>query len=140
MDRHTPQQRSSNMAAIKSTGTVAEKKLATELWKLGYRYRKNDKTIFGKPDLSFKKLKIAIFIDSEFFHGKDFETKKKPINNAEYWEKKISRNIKRDQLVNESLINDGWVVLRFWSKDVLKNILIIIEKFERVYKEKTNNK
>ena len=76
MDRVTPAQCSKIMAAIKGTGTKDEVRLAKALWHLGYHYRKNNKTVFGKPDLTFKKLKIAIFVDSEFFHGKDWETQK----------------------------------------------------------------
>ncbi|MBP6757538.1 MAG: hypothetical protein KA210_15455 [Bacteroidia bacterium] len=74
MDVHTASQRSKNMRAIKSTGTKDEIRLAKALWHLGYRYRKNNKTVFGTPDLTFKKLKIAVFVDSEFFHGKDWAT------------------------------------------------------------------
>lgn len=123
MDVHTPDQRSKNMRAIKATGTKDEVRLAKALWRLGYRYRKNDKSVFGKPDLTFKKYKIAIFVDSEFFHGKDWETQKFRIkSNQEFWHKKIGRNIERDQEVNQYLINNGWKVLRFWSKEVKKNL------------------
>jgi DNA mismatch endonuclease, patch repair protein len=122
MDRHTPEQRSKNMSAVKSTGTSFEKSLGKALWQAGYRYRKNNKTVFGKPDFTFKQYKIAVFVDSEFFHGKDFETKKKPQNNAEFWEKKISRNIERDKEVNEYLASHGWTVLRFWSQQVKKDL------------------
>ena len=131
MDRHSPEQRSKNMAAIKATGTKEEVKLAKALWHLGYRYRKNNKKVFGKPDLTFKKYKIAIFIDSEFFHGKDFETKKKPLTNPEFWEKKIKSNIVRDNKVNATLIDDGWTVIRFWSNDVKKNFENIINEITR---------
>jgi len=110
------------MAAIKSTATKDELRLSKVLWALGYRYRKNNKTIFGKPDITFKKYKIAIFIDSEFFHGKDWETKKKPATNPEFWEKKITRNMERDKEVNEFLLQSGWLVLRFWSTEVRKNL------------------
>jgi DNA mismatch endonuclease (patch repair protein) len=71
MDRITPQQRSRIMSAIRSTNTKDEVRLAKALWHLGYRCRKNDKTVFGIPDLTFKKLKIALFVDSGFFDGKD---------------------------------------------------------------------
>lgn len=104
MDVHSTEQRSKNMAAIKATGTKPEIFLAKKLWALGYRYRKNNKTVFGKPDFTFKRLKIAIFVDSEFFHGKDWETKKKPATNPEFWEKKILRNIERDKEVNKRLM------------------------------------
>lgn len=130
MDVHNPDQRSKNMRAIKSTATKAEIILAKALWNLGYRYRKNNKTVFGKPDLTFKKLKIAIFVDSEFFHGKDWETRKKPQTNSEFWIKKIERNMQRDVDVNTYLESQNWKVLRFWSEDVKKQLqdcLIIIE-------------
>lgn len=123
MDVHTPSQRSKNMRAIKSTGTKEEIRLAKALWHLGYRYRKNNKTIFGKPDLTFKKYKIAIFVDSEFFHGKDWETHKHRIkSNPEFWYKKIERNIQRDIEVNNYLAKQGWTVIRFWSGEVKNHL------------------
>lgn len=97
MDKLTTKQRSKNMSAIKSKGTKNEVRLAKALWCLGYRYRRNNITVFGTPDLTFKKLKIAVFVDSEFFHGKDWETQKERIKtNTEFWQKKIERNIQRD--------------------------------------------
>lgn len=129
MDKHSKEQRSKNMRAIKATGTKDEVRLAKALWSLGYRYRKNNKTIFGKPDLTFKKYKLAIFVDSEFFHGKDWETEKHRIkSNTEFWHKKIERNIQRDKEVNSYLIQNGWTVLRFWSKDVKKYLGECIQK------------
>lgn len=122
MDVHNPQQRSKNMAAIKNTATKEEVRLGKALWQAGFRYRKNNKTVFGKPDFTFKKYKVAVFVDSEFFHGKDFDTKKKPVNNADFWLKKISRNIERDKEVNAHLQSQGWTVIRFWSLDVKKNL------------------
>jgi DNA mismatch endonuclease (patch repair protein) len=131
MDVHSVQQRSKNMSAIKASGTKAEVFLAKTLWANGHRYRKNNKTVFGKPDLTFKKYKLAIFVDSEFFHGKDFETKNKPATNTGFWEKKISRNIQRDIEVNEYLKNSGWTVLRFWSQDVTKNVQGVLQEIEQ---------
>lgn len=131
MDVHTPQQRSKNMAAIKASNTKVEIILSKALWNAGYRYRKHSKTVFGKPDFTFKKLKIAIFVDSEFFHGKDFLTKKKPATNAEFWEKKISRNIERDKEVNDYLMSHGWLVIRFWSMDVRKKLQSCLDKIEK---------
>lgn len=119
MDRFSPEQRSKIMRAIKSKGTKDEVRLAKALWHLGYRYRKNDKTVFGTPDLTFKKHKVAVFVDSEFFHGKNWETEKLRIKtNQEYWNKKIERNMERDKEVNDYLVSNGWVVLRFWSDEV----------------------
>ncbi|MDP3680059.1 MAG: DNA mismatch endonuclease Vsr [Flavobacterium sp.] len=85
MDRVTPEQRSKIMSAIHDTNTKDEVRLAKALWHLGYRYRKNNRTVFGTPDLTFKKLKVAIFVDSEFFHGKDWPTEKQRIkSNQEF--------------------------------------------------------
>ncbi|WCM41898.1 very short patch repair endonuclease [Flavobacterium sp. CBA20B-1] len=129
MDVHTPEQRSKNMRAIKATGTKDEIRLAKALWHSGYRYRKNDKTVFGKPDLVFKKHKIAVFVDSEFFHGKDWETEKFRIkSNQEFWHKKIGRNIERDKEVNEFLTYNGWEVFRFWSKEVKNNLQECVDR------------
>ncbi|RYJ39343.1 DNA mismatch endonuclease vsr [Flavobacterium anhuiense] len=119
------------MQAIKSTATKGEVRLAKALWKLGYRYRKNNKKIFGRPDLTFAKYKIAIFVDSEFFHGKDWETEQLRIKtNREYWIPKIERNIQRDEEVNSFLINKNWTVLRFWSKDIERNLEVCLAKIE----------
>jgi DNA mismatch endonuclease (patch repair protein) len=123
MDNLTPHQRSKNMRAIRSTNTKDEVRLAKALWHLGYRYRKNNTTVFGTPDLTFKKLKIAIFVDSEFFHGKDWETQKDRIkSNTEYWHKKIARNIQRDIEVNYYLESQNWKVIRFWCHEIEKNL------------------
>ncbi|WP_119793251.1 very short patch repair endonuclease [Flavobacterium anhuiense] len=131
MDRLTPEQRRKTMQAIKSTATKSEVRLAKALWKLGYRYRKNNKKIFGRPDLTFAKYKIAIFVDSEFFHGKDWETEQLRIKtNREYWIPKIERNIQRDEEVNSFLIDKNWTVLRFWSKDIEKNLEVCVAKIE----------
>lgn len=123
MDVHTQSQRSKNMSAIKSKGTKDEVRLAKALWHLGYRYRKNNRTVFGTPDLTFKKQKIAIFVDSEFFHGKDWETQRDCVKtNTEFWQKKIGRNIQRDIEVNNYLTARGWKIIRFWSKKVKKDL------------------
>ena len=93
-DRLTEEQRRKNMQAVKSSGSKIETALAKALYSKGYRYSKNDKSVYGKPDLTFKKLKIAIFIDSEFWHGKDWEIKKSEhTSNVEFWHNKILGNI-----------------------------------------------
>lgn len=123
--------RSKIMSAIKSTDTSVELKLRKALWHKGYRYRKNDKTVYGTPDIVFKKYRIAVFVDSEFFHGYNWGEKKKKLkNNKEYWINKIERNIKRDNKVNAYLISKGWKVIRFWDKEVNKNLFKCIKKIE----------
>ncbi|MBE0515554.1 very short patch repair endonuclease [Sulfurimonas sp.] len=107
---------------IKSKNTQIEMLLGKTMWARGLRYRKNCKGVFGKPDFCFKGKKIAIFCDSEFWHGKNFLNGEKFKTNSEFWEVKIKRNIERDKEVNEKLISDGWLVLRFWGDDIKNNI------------------
>src|SRR5450432_3450707 len=131
MDVLTVEQRRKNMQAIRNRDTKAELALAKLLWLKGLRYRKNNKTVFGKPDLTFKGLKIAVFVDSEFFHGKDWEFQKHRIKtNREFWWKKIEGNMKRDLLVINKLETEEWIVLRFWDKEVLKNTSNCVNKIE----------
>lgn len=131
MDKLTKEQRRKNMQAVKSKGSKIETLLNKELWKRGYRYRKNDKTVFGKPDLTFKKYKIAIFVDSEFWHGKDWEKRKKDHkSNQEFWYKKIERNIERDKEVNDYLLINGWQVLRFWGRQIETELVNCVQKIE----------
>ena len=123
MDNLTKEQRHRNMRNIKSNDTSIELKLRKELWAKGLRYRKNYAALPGKPDIVLTKYKIAIFCDSEFFHGKDWEVLKPRLekgNNSEYWKKKILRNIERDEEVNKALLFLGWTVIRFWGKDISK--------------------
>ena len=130
------------MRHIKSKDTSIEVKLRKELWSRGYRYRKNVSNLPGKPDIVLTKYKIAIFCDSEFFHGKDWEVLKPRLeksNNADYWVKKISRNMERDNEINKKLLFMGWTVIRFWGKDILKNIDDCISVIEDVIWEQKMN-
>ncbi len=117
--------RHKTMSRIKSKDTKIEIALRKALWKKGYRYRKNVKDLPGKPDIVLTKQKIAIFCDSEFFHGKNWEVLKPQLqrgNNSEYWINKISRNMERDDEVNKQLLFAGWTVIRFWGKDIEKDL------------------
>lgn len=120
----TPEQRRKNMQHIRSKDTKIEIVLRKALWRKGYRYRKNYKGLPGKPDIALTKYKIAIFCDSEFFHGKDWEVLKPRLlkgENGEFWVNKISKNLKRDDEVNKTLLFMGWTVIRFWGKEITKN-------------------
>lgn len=115
---------SKNMRHIRSKDTSIEVKLRKELWNKGYRYRKNYKKLPGSPDIALTKYKIAIFCDSEFFHGKDWEVLKARLekgNNPDYWIKKIERNRNRDMENDKKLLFLGWTVIHFWGKDILRN-------------------
>ena len=123
-DNHTPEQRRRNMQAIRGKDTSIEIKLRKELWIRGIRYRKNSRKVYGHPDIAFIGKKVAVFCDSEFWHGYDWENRKKSIQtNREYWIPKIERNIERDREVNERLESEGWTVLRFWGKEIQKDVI-----------------
>lgn len=122
MDKLTPEQRRKNMQAIKNKDSEIELKLRKELWNRGLRYRKNVKSVYGHPDLAFIGKKVAVFCDSEFWHGYDWENRKNDIKTRrDFWIPKIERNIHRDNEVTEELQRQGWVVLRFWGKEIKKN-------------------
>ena len=123
MDNHTPEQRHKNMQAVKSKGSEIERLLCKELWDRGIHYRKNVKTVIGKPDISFKGKRIAVFCDSEFWHGYDWEHRNQEIKTRrDFWLPKIERNIQRDIEVNAALEADGWIVIRFWGNDIKKDV------------------
>lgn len=141
MDTFSKEIRSKIMRAIKSKDTKEEILLSKALWRKGYRYRKNNRKIFGTPDLTFKKSKIAIFVDGEFFHGFNWEERKYQIkSNREYWIPKIERNIERDKKVNQFLIENNWKVIRFWSSFVKKNLQDCISIIEKVLEDSKNEK
>jgi len=140
MDKLTKEQRKNNMRAIKNKGSKIEVALSKAIWAEGYRYRKNDKTVYGKPDLTFRKYKIAVFADSEFWHGYNWSVRKQELkSNQEFWIKKIERNIERDREVNIKLQEEGWEVIRFWGKEIEKNLRhcteIIIERINATKRE-----
>ena len=133
MDNLTKEQRRKNMQNIKSQDTKIEVKLRKALWKKGFRYRKNDKKLPGKPDIVLIKYKIAIFCDSEFFHGKDWEVLKPRLEkgeNSQFWIRKIAKNRERDDEVNKRLLFQGWTVIRFWGKEIMKNVEECVQVIE----------
>ena len=123
MDNHTPEQRRKNMQAVKNKNTKIELMLRKALWSRGLRYRKNTSKVFGHPDIAFIGRKVAVFCDSAFWHGFDWENKKNEIKTRQdFWIPKIERNMQRDKEVNEKLKAEGWIVLRFWGNSIKKNV------------------
>ena len=124
MTKLTPEQRNKNMKAIRSKDTSIELILRKALYRRGFRYRKNYKALPGSPDIAITKHRIAIFCDSEFFHGKDWEALKLRLengSNSTYWIKKITRNMERDRETEQALRFQEWTVLRFWGDDIRKH-------------------
>lgn len=137
MPKKTEEQISYNMKRVKNKGSEIETLLQKELWSRGLRYRKNVKGITGKPDIAFIGKKIAVFCDSEFWHGYDWENRKKDFkSNTGFWIPKIERNIQRDIEVTNELETKGWIVIRFWGKEIKKNVSGCADKIERIWKER----
>lgn len=135
----TTEQRSKLMSQIKSKNTKPEISLRKALWKEGVRYRVSNKRIIGNPDVAIAKYKLAIFVDGEFWHGYNWKEKKQRIKaNREYWINKIERNIERDKQNNQKLKINGWTVIRFWEKDIKKDLDKCVEKIKyEIQKAKT---
>ena len=122
MDRHTPEQRRKNMQAVKNKDSKIEVILRKELWNRGLRYRKNSSKVFGKPDIVFIGKKVAVFCDSEFWHGYAWEiTQDEFQSKRDFWIPKIERNMERDAEVTAKLESEGWTVIRFWGNEIKKN-------------------
>ena len=120
----TKEQRHKNMKNIHGKDTKIEIILRKALWAKGYRYRKNYKKLPGNPDIVLTKYKIAIFCDSEFFHGKDWDVLRKKLETAkdsDYWIEKIERNIERDKEKDLLFQAAGWTVIHFWGKNIEKH-------------------
>ena len=132
------------MSAIRGKNTGIEKILRKALTEKGVRYRLYSSEVFGHPDLCLPRLKIAIFCDSEFWHGYHFEENEAKIKtNRDYWIPKIKANIARDKIVNATLTGEGYTVLRYWGHEietnldaVVSSILETIKKKEEVLRQK----
>ena len=128
------------MSHIRSRDTSIEVSLRKLLWHAGYRYRKNYAALPGKPDIAITKHRIAIFCDGEFFHGKGWESGEREHiqrgQRAEFWQKKIERNMARDNEVDSALRELGWTVIRFWGKDILRHPEFCIKAIEECIMEK----
>ncbi len=132
-DKLTPDQRRRCMQANRSSGTKPELMLAKELWHRGYRYRLNNRKVLGSPDICFRSRKVAVFVDGEFWHGRNWETAKLRIkSNQNYWYPKIERNQAHDAEVNALLAHKGWTVVRFWDSEVRKNLSRCADRVEEV--------
>ena len=129
------------MQMVRNKDSAIELILRNALWAKGYRYRKNIKTVFGHPDIAFIRKKVAVFVDSEFWHGYDWDNRKADFKtNQAFWIPKIERNIERDKEVTEKLKAEGWTVIRFWGKEIKKNTINCVEIIEEALRENKDEK
>lgn len=128
---YTTAQRSYLMSKVKSKHSKPEMVLRRALWARNIRFRLHDKSLPGRPDIVIKKYKLAIFVDGEFWHGFDWKTRREQIkSNRLFWIPKIERNMQKDERTNRALRDMGYVVFRFWSQDILKNLPKVINQIE----------
>lgn len=120
MDVLTKEQRHRNMSRIRSRDTKPEVLLRKALWHRGLRYRKNDRTLPGTPDIAILRYHIAVFVDGDFWHARGHQEHpgEQVASNREFWQKKLARNVERDKEANDALTEQGWLVLRFWESDI----------------------
>ena len=135
--KKTKEQISHNMRQVKNKDSAIELALRKELWSRGLRYRKNVKSIFGKPDIAFIGKKIAVFCDSEFWHGYAWEIAQDEFKSRrDFWIPKIERNMQRDKEVNEKLRSEGWIVLRFWGKEIKRDVSACADIIQRAWEDR----
>ncbi|MEH7885128.1 very short patch repair endonuclease [Bacillus sp. JJ1609] len=132
-DNLSKEQRQKNMQAIRSQSNL-ENIFTRELWKLGYRFRKNVKSLFGKPDIAIQKYKVVIFIDSCFWHACPLHGNR-PKSNQEYWDQKLAKNQQRDIAVNEFYISNGWHIKRVWEHEIKNGLIETVKEVAKFIDE-----
>lgn len=121
------------MASIKGKDTKPEITIRKILWKKGYRYKIHHRSVFGKPDISFTKNKLAVFIDGCFWHGCN-RCYKAPKTNSEFWKNKIEQNKLRRKKVKYTLRKHNWKILEFWEHSIKQDPVAIVQKIENAIK------
>jgi DNA mismatch endonuclease (patch repair protein) len=121
MDHLTPEQRSWNMSRIKGKDTKPEVLVRSMLHRAGYRFRKNVKTLPGKPDIVLPKYRTVIFVHGCFWHRhKGCKQASTPSTNVEFWQKKFERNVSNDRKHRRELKTLGWKVVTVWECQLKK--------------------
>lgn len=119
-DRLTREQRSALMGRVRQKDTAPELALRSALHRRGLRYRKNVRTLPGSPDIVFVRARTVVFVDGDFWHGRDFDAWKEKLQ--PFWRAKIERNLERDAQNVADLEAAGWKVYRAWEKDIKRRL------------------
>ncbi len=122
-DNKSPEERTLNMSRIRSANTKPEEKVRKYLFSKGFRYRKNDRRLPGKPDIVLPKYKAVVFVNGCFWHMHGCSRSRLPKSNLEYWQPKIQRNINRDKSNYNQLEKEGWRVFIVWECELKKRIM-----------------
>lgn len=137
-DNHSKEVRSMNMSHIRSTNSKPEEKVRKYQFARGLRYRKNDRRLPGCPDLVFPKYKTVVFVNGCFWHQHDCGRFVWPTSNEEYWHKKITRNVERDEQNIKQLKSQGWNVITIWECQLKR--AVAEDNLKKLYDDIVNNK
>jgi DNA mismatch endonuclease Vsr len=137
-DIMSKRERSRRMALVRRSNTRFEltflRLLSAELYPLGYRYRKHCRNVFGTPDVAFAAPKVAIFLDSDFWHGRNYKGFEKM---TPFWRAKIEKNMARDRAVSRKLRREGWAVLRFGEKEIKRSPIKAVARIRAQLESRT---
>jgi DNA mismatch endonuclease (patch repair protein) len=125
-DNLTVEQRSYCMSRIKGKDTGLEVQVRSVLHKRGLRFRKHVKELPGKPDIVFDRVRVAVFVDGDFWHGYRFPSWEHKV--SEFWKEKISKNHERDRKNHRKLRDMGWTVIRLWQHDIERHFDSCIDR------------
>lgn len=121
-DTKTLEERSKNMSQIRSENTKPEVIVRKYLFSQGFRYRKNDKRLPGKPDIVLPKYKTVIFVNGCFWHMHGCSRSRLPKSNLDYWKPKLEKNLQRDKIEYEELKSLGWKIIIVWECELKKKV------------------
>ena len=127
-DNLTPEQRSFCMSRIKGKDTGLEMRVRSALHRRGLRFRKHAKDLPGKPDVVFRKARVAVFVDGDFWHGYRFPSWEDKV--SDFWKKKINKNRERDAANHQKLRQMGWTVIRLWQHEVEEDLDACIDRVQ----------
>lgn len=135
----TPEITHKIMSAIKSKDTRPEILLRKELWHRGLRFQKNVKSLYGKPDIVFTHVRLAVFCDGDFWHGNNWAIRgygsfeRELRRYSPQWSAKIKANVARDKIATDKLTADGWYVIRLWESNIKKDVKSCADQVEYAY-------
>ena len=137
-DNLTPEQRSYCMSRVKGKDTGLELRVRSALHRRGLRFRKHVKDLPGKPDIVFRKTRVVVFVDGDFWHGYRFPLWRNTVSDS--WRKKIAATRERDIGNHRELRSMGWRVIRLWQHEIQKDFEACIEKIVVIVRSQVNEK
>ena len=137
VDNLTPEQRKVCMSRVRAKDTSLERIVRSELHRRGFRFRKHVRTLAGRPDIVFRKAKVAVFIDGDFWHGYRFPLWKHTM--TDFWQIKIQTNRERDQRNFRLLRRRGWKVIRIWQHLIESDLGSCIERVAAAVSSRLRN-